>query len=172
MRVLAATSGSGSSHSHHHHHQIETTEKVTAKSSAVETAPSSTSELRSRAKSGTTKGEVSSEDTVETQKQASTSLKLSAYLNLFGDFSKCLIAIFRMRLIDHVLLYAAHNITDGLVSITRAYVDLTSVLSSCSRPWLRLSTPARNWVRSRRLQHSVMKFHTRSATISLLRLNS
>lgn len=90
MRVLSSTAGDGSSkgHSHHHHYagpQIEPSEKVQASSTAVEPVSSSDG-LRSRAK-----GEKAAEtaEVESTQKEASASLKLSAYLNLFGDFSEC-----------------------------------------------------------------------------------
>lgn len=93
MRVLAATSGTEGSHTHHHDHQIEKTEKVAATSTAVETSSSSSSQLRSRAKVGVQSDELVTGDPQNTQKEASASLKLSAYLNLFGDFSKCFSAL-------------------------------------------------------------------------------
>ncbi|KAI5454711.1 hypothetical protein NCC49_003599 [Naganishia albida] len=104
MRVLSSTSGDGSSkgHSHHHHHagpQIEPSKKVQASSTAVEPVSSSDG-LRSRAK-----GEKATEtaEVESTQKEASASLKLSAYLNLFGDFT--------------------HNITDGLAMAASFYAS-------------------------------------------------
>lgn len=98
MRVLAATSGGESSHhNHHHHHQVEATEKVEAKSSAIEKQQSSSSELRYRTNSGTETEQVVGGTAQDTQKQASASLKLSAYLNLFGDFSKWFHALLRVR---------------------------------------------------------------------------
>jgi zinc transporter 7 len=92
MRVLSAASGDGSSksHSHHHHHstpQIETAEKVAAASSAVEPVISSDG-LRSR---GKVQAETTAFEVDPTQKAANASLKLSAYLNLFGDFSESLL---------------------------------------------------------------------------------
>ncbi|KAJ9115613.1 hypothetical protein QFC20_000938 [Naganishia adeliensis] len=97
MRVLSATSNDGSSkgHSHHHHHsspQLESSEKFEATSTAVEPALSSDG-LRSR---GKVQGESAVVAVDQTQKAANASLKLSAYLNLFGDFT--------------------HNITDGLIA--------------------------------------------------------
>lgn len=98
MRVFAATSGGVSSHQHHHHHyQVEATDKVEAKSSAIEKEHGSSSELRSRAKSGTRTEQVVEGNAQDTQKQASASLKLSAYLNLFGDFSKWFMLCFGNR---------------------------------------------------------------------------
>ncbi|GHJ85711.1 hypothetical protein NliqN6_2113 [Naganishia liquefaciens] len=87
MRVLAATSGGEDSHHHHHHHQVEKTEKVEAKSSAIQTAPASSSNLRSRAQSSNEKARPVTDNIEKTEKEASHSLKLSAYLNLFGDFN-------------------------------------------------------------------------------------
>lgn len=97
MRVLSATSDKGSSkgHSHHHHHphpnpQNETSEESVSRSTAVE--PVSSSEgLRSRGKSSNglkESMEGKEEQEEHTQKEANASLKLSAYLNLFGDFSE------------------------------------------------------------------------------------
>jgi zinc transporter 7 len=89
MRVLSSTASDGSSkgHSHHHHHagpQIESSEKVEASSTAVESV-SSADGLRSRGKE---QGETAAVEVGNAQKEANASLKLSAYLNLFGDFSE------------------------------------------------------------------------------------
>lgn len=88
MRVLntdPASDGSSSSHSHHGHSHSHA---PVAKSSALEDKPKS--ELRKRTTGGNVVDEVAekSEEVVEKVKEISSSLRLSAYLNLFGDFSE------------------------------------------------------------------------------------
>lgn len=90
MRVL--NSGAGHSHSHSHTH-----EPSTATTTAL--APSSSGQLKQRK---------SPEDVVTSapavpQPKVNESLRLSAYLNLFGDFT--------------------HNITDGLSMAASFYVS-------------------------------------------------
>lgn len=97
MRVLNAQAGneSGHGHSHHHHHH----EKIEAKSTAVAV---SEAELRKRKVKGNNGIEAEIVTTTETEtKEVNPSLKLSAYLNLFGDFT--------------------HNITDGLAMAASFY---------------------------------------------------
>ncbi|WVQ71307.1 hypothetical protein IAR50_000834 [Cryptococcus sp. DSM 104548] len=97
MRVLSSSAGGGGhshSHSHNHGHSHAQPEASTANSSAV--APSA--ELRSRNTSTSEKPEQPEE---EEKEKVNPSLKLSAYLNLFGDFT--------------------HNITDGLAMAASFY---------------------------------------------------
>ena len=84
MRVLNSSDGEASAggHSHHHHHHHA---PVEAKSSAVETAGSSEG-LRQRNKEKTDDSVVPADE--HKPQEVSASLRLSAYLNLFGDFSK------------------------------------------------------------------------------------
>jgi zinc transporter 7 len=86
MRVLNSSpdgEASAGSHSHHHHHHHAPAE---AKSTAVETTVSSDG-LKQR-----TKEKASDDDVVtpaeDKKTEVSASLRLSAYLNLFGDFSE------------------------------------------------------------------------------------
>jgi zinc transporter 7 len=97
MRVLSAQAGgAGHSHSHSHSHS-HVHEDSTAKSSSIENTD--TSNIVSRSK---TIGEkVEPVTPVEPKKEVNPSLKLSAYLNLFGDFT--------------------HNITDGLAMAASFY---------------------------------------------------
>jgi zinc transporter 7 len=92
MRVLNATAGNGGgghSHSHGHGHSHGASSGV-AKSEG---------ELRKR-KGGDDK-EQEEEEVKEEKKEVNPSLRLSAYLNLFGDFT--------------------HNITDGLAMAASFY---------------------------------------------------
>jgi zinc transporter 7 len=111
MRVLAATSGGEDSHHHHHHHQVEKTEKVEAKSSAIQTAPASSSNLRSRAQSSNETARPVTDNIEKTKKEASHSLKLSAYLNLFGDFSMSINDLHSQRksILIHLVLPSASS---------------------------------------------------------------
>jgi len=98
MRVLSAQAGGeGHSHSHSHSHS-HTPAQVdsTAKSSSIETTD--TSNIVSRSKGS---GEKVEKVTQVEAKEVNPSLKLSAYLNLFGDFT--------------------HNITDGLAMAASFY---------------------------------------------------
>jgi zinc transporter 7 len=91
MRVLSSQAGGeGHSHSHSHSHSHVTTAKTTS----IETTD--TSSLKSR--------KVKEElvvPVIEEKQEINPSLKLSAYLNLFGDFT--------------------HNITDGLAMAASFY---------------------------------------------------
>ena len=92
MRVLSSQAGGeGHSHSHSHSHSHVTTAKTTS----IETTDTST--LKSRK----TTGEKASPVVIEEKQEINPSLKLSAYLNLFGDFT--------------------HNITDGLAMAASFY---------------------------------------------------
>lgn len=74
---------------------------------------SSADGLRSR---GKVQGENATVEVGNAQKEANASLKLSAYLNLFGDFSESLIGTLTVvPADDEYFNCAAHNITDGLV---------------------------------------------------------
>ncbi|KAJ9101926.1 hypothetical protein QFC19_005007 [Naganishia cerealis] len=92
MRVLSAGSGENlnKGHSHHHHNHPNTASEYRpeeATSTAVE--PTSSKEgLRSRGKTVETENEVSQVVVSKSQPTGGASLKLSAYLNLFGDFSE------------------------------------------------------------------------------------
>lgn len=91
MRVLSAQAGGeGHSHSHSHSHS-----PPTAKSTAIETSDASGLKARTKGEKATTTPEV------EVKPEVNPSLKLSAYLNLFGDFT--------------------HNITDGLAMAASFY---------------------------------------------------
>lgn len=87
MRVLNSSpdgeaSAGGHSHHHHHHHHAP----AEAKSTAVETTVSSDG-LKQRTKEKASDDDVVAQ--VEDKKtEVSASLRLSAYLNLFGDFSE------------------------------------------------------------------------------------
>lgn len=96
MRVLSAQAGDeGHSHSHSHSHSHA---PVAAKSTSVDES-SDKSGLRSRAKGEPDATAV--ETTDKKSAEVNRSLKLSAYLNLFGDFT--------------------HNITDGLAMAASFY---------------------------------------------------
>jgi zinc transporter 7 len=86
MRVLNSSpdgEASAGGHSHHHHHHHAPAE---AKSTAVETSVSSEG-LKQRTKEKASDNDVIAQ--VENKKtEVSASLRLSAYLNLFGDFSE------------------------------------------------------------------------------------
>jgi zinc transporter 7 len=95
MRVLSAQAGGeghsqAHSHSHSHSHSAPT-----AKSSAIETSDASGLKGRTKKEKATAAPEV------EIKPEVNPSLKLSAYLNLFGDFT--------------------HNITDGLAMAASFY---------------------------------------------------
>lgn len=97
MRVLSAQTGDeGHSHGHSHSHSHS---PVAAKSSAVEGTPDA-SGLRSRSKNEAAGSSTATDDKVAAP-EVNPSLKLSAYLNLFGDFT--------------------HNITDGLAMAASFY---------------------------------------------------
>ncbi|TYJ55737.1 hypothetical protein B9479_003513 [Cryptococcus floricola] len=99
MRVLSSSAGGGGhshSHSHNHSHSHAQPEGSTATSSAI--APSA--ELRSR-NTSTSEKPAQPETAEDDKEQVNPSLKLSAYLNLFGDFT--------------------HNITDGLAMAASFY---------------------------------------------------
>ncbi|ODO07610.1 solute carrier family 39 (zinc transporter), member 7 [Cryptococcus wingfieldii CBS 7118] len=99
MRVLSSSAGGGGhshSHSHNHGHTHAQPEESTATSSAI--APSA--ELRSR-NTSTSKEPAQPETAEDDKEKVNPSLKLSAYLNLFGDFT--------------------HNITDGLAMAASFY---------------------------------------------------
>ncbi|KAK4684750.1 hypothetical protein P7C73_g5416, partial [Tremellales sp. Uapishka_1] len=92
MRVLSSSAGgSGHSHSHSHAHSHEST--------ATTTALPPTTELTSRKSKPESEAEPAPPPTKA--KEVNASLKLSAYLNLFGDFT--------------------HNITDGLAMAASFY---------------------------------------------------
>lgn len=95
MRVLNAQAGNeGHSHSHHGHNHGPA--KVEGSSTAISKTEG---ELRKRNVKGGEEIEVVVE--TEKEKEVNPSLKLSAYLNLFGDFT--------------------HNITDGLAMAASFY---------------------------------------------------
>lgn len=93
MRVLSSQAG-GEGHSHSHTHSHSHSPVIVAKSTSIETTD--TSALKSRK----VKEEIVTPVIVEKQ-EINPSLKLSAYLNLFGDFT--------------------HNITDGLAMAASFY---------------------------------------------------
>jgi zinc transporter 7 len=93
MRVLSSQAG-GEGHSHSHSHSHSQSPVIVAKSTSIETTD--TSSLKSRK----VKEEIVTPVIVEKQ-EINPSLKLSAYLNLFGDFT--------------------HNITDGLAMAASFY---------------------------------------------------
>lgn len=100
MRVLSAQAGDeghGHSHSHSHSHSHGPS---SGKSTAVDEG-SEKSGLKSRAKGDTTTTASTREKKSVTVPEINPSLKLSAYLNLFGDFT--------------------HNITDGLAMAASFY---------------------------------------------------
>lgn len=97
MRVLNAQAGDeGHAHPHSHSHS-HSHGSSTAKSTSVDDA-SDKSGLRSRTKDETS---VSPPESKKMDHEVNPSLKLSAYLNLFGDFT--------------------HNITDGLAMAASFY---------------------------------------------------
>lgn len=87
MRVLNSSpedsSAGGHSHGHHHHHSAPV--QAEAKSTAIDTSSSSEG-LRQRNKEKT--DDVVGPIEEKKEKEVSASLRLSAYLNLFGDFSE------------------------------------------------------------------------------------
>lgn len=100
LRVLGSDEDSGG-HSHHHHHhshsQTEDSQNKVLQASGADTRPSD-SGLKSRNNEKTTGSEPSQ---TSVSKQTTSPSKLSAYLNLFGDF--------------------VHNITDGLAMAASFY---------------------------------------------------
>jgi hypothetical protein len=169
MRVLSATSGDGSSkgHSHHHHHpspQIEST-KVEVISTAV--GPVSSSEgLRSRGKAqgevAGVEGEAAEVEVGQTQKAANASLKLSAYLNLFGDFSECFAERYQVLQLTKLVRYplsSQHYRWSCKPTVISAY--WLRLLTFPSRLWLRRSMPVHSSVQFRPLRRSVMRFRMR-----------
>lgn len=87
LRVLGSDEDSGGhSHHHHHHHQshsqTEDSQNKVLQASGADTRPSD-SGLKSRS-SGKPTGSEPSQTSVP--KQTTSPSKLSAYLNLFGDF--------------------------------------------------------------------------------------
>jgi hypothetical protein len=114
MRVLSYSEGDdshGHGHGHHHHHH--------GPSEAISTSVNvsgNTEGLKQRIKEKV-EGDAAVKPAIQKSegKEVSASLRLSAYLNLFGDFSKysqSLSPTFQSMLI---LCLLAHNITDGLV---------------------------------------------------------
>ena len=85
LRVLGSDEDSGG-HSHHHHHhshsQTEDSQNKVLQASGADTRPSD-SGLKSRNNEKTTGSEPSQ---TSVSKQTTSPSKLSAYLNLFGDF--------------------------------------------------------------------------------------
>lgn len=103
MRVLSSAGGEGSHH-HSHSHNHSHTHVSSGRSSSIETEKEN--ELRQRktpvADSASADSQAASASQVEKAvKETNPSLKLSAYLNLFGDFT--------------------HNITDGLAMAASFY---------------------------------------------------
>jgi hypothetical protein len=157
MRVLNASDESGSSghsHSHSHHHA-----PVEAVSSALDNKSVTSEGLRQRKEKS--EGVVNA---VEEKKgtEVSASLRLSAYLNLFGDFSKrnpptqvhqiltCLPPISPQH----------HRRTGKSHSLERPRTSIYE-LSASLRLWRHPFTQAPNLVRSRPLRLSVMRSLTR-----------
>ncbi|KAK7203354.1 Zinc/iron permease [Myxozyma melibiosi] len=97
MRIFGGEGGHD--HSHSHSHEVE--EKESASSSAVEDAP--VRNLRSRSKAEKEPTESKEVAKKPQEDEISTSVKLSAYLNLIADFS--------------------HNITDGLAIAASFYIS-------------------------------------------------
>jgi len=114
MRVLNASDEPGSgghshSHSHHHHAPVE------AASSALDIKSANSEGLRQRKEKSE---EVVTVVEEKKGKEVSASLRLSAYLNLFGDFSKHRSFMQVVSESDLTCPSLAHNITDGLVSLS------------------------------------------------------
>lgn len=104
MRVLSSSAGREGSHHHSHSHSHSHTHVSSGRSSSIETEKEN--ELRQRktpvidSASADSKAASASQDE-KAVKETNPSLKLSAYLNLFGDFT--------------------HNITDGLAMAASFY---------------------------------------------------
>ena len=119
MRVLSASAGDGHGHGHSHIQPLQVSEgNAEGKSTALST---SDEELRSR-KSPSTDISISKElaeplkEVPEGGAGVNPSLRLSAYLNLFGDFT--------------------HNITDGLAMAANFYTSpalgaVTTIATFC-----------------------------------------
>jgi zinc transporter 7 len=114
MRVLSSKSGDQSSKGHSHHHGSVTNERKEETGASTGVEALSAEGLRHR------KNAVEVPDATAVANalpSGSASLKLSAYLNLFGDFSEfgcskfCIPCLIKTTSISVV----AHNITDGLV---------------------------------------------------------
>lgn len=97
MRVLSAQAGGEGGHSHSHSHS-HSHGPSSGSSSAIDTG-SEKSGLKSRSKDDTKATDATKQ--VAPVAEINPSLKLSAYLNLFGDFT--------------------HNITDGLAMAASFY---------------------------------------------------
>ena len=97
-----ATGGEG--HSHDHGHEAPNSEKNTTGTSSSAMPGPQRDSLKSR-KQANTELQATSPDSYPTPAQASTSIRLSAYLNLLADFT--------------------HNITDGLALSSSFYASPT-----------------------------------------------
>ncbi|KZT73638.1 Zinc/iron permease [Daedalea quercina L-15889] len=98
LRVLGSEDGHDTGHSHSHSHGEATAAKEESKASGA-AKNSAANELRAR---GATSGDAAAQaEDHETEKPGKQPSKLSAYLNLFGDF--------------------VHNITDGLAMAASFY---------------------------------------------------
>ena len=163
MRVLNASDESGSgghshSHSHHHHAPVE------AVSSALDNKSSSSEGLRQR-KEKSEELEVAVDE--KKGKEVSASLRLSAYLNLFGDFSKRNLFI-QDLFIQHgsdpdLLVFFSpqyHGRTSRFQLLDRLETN-TYELPILLRLWRRPFTQVLSLVQSRPLQLSVTKSLTR-----------
>ena len=158
MRVLNASDESGSgghshSHSHHHHAPVE------AVSSALDNKSSSSEGLRQRKE----KSEEVEVAVVEKKgKEVSASLRLSAYLNLFGDFSKRNLFIQFGSDPDLLVFFSPqyHGRTSRFQWLDRLKTN-TYELPILLRLWRRPFTQVLSLVQSRPLQLSVTKSLTR-----------
>ncbi|KAI0661589.1 Zinc/iron permease [Cubamyces menziesii] len=103
LRVLGGgEDGAGHSHSHSHSHNSESVAAQTNGHSTAVSAAGSTNGLKSRGSDKTGSHETNGNAVAETsEKPVAQTSKLSAYLNLFGDF--------------------VHNITDGLAMAASFY---------------------------------------------------
>ncbi|KIR36778.1 solute carrier family 39 (zinc transporter), member 7 [Cryptococcus deuterogattii 99/473] len=104
MRVLSSSAGGEGNHHHSHSHSHSHTHVSSGRSSSIETEKEN--ELRQRKTPITDSASADSKAVSASQdekavKETNPSLKLSAYLNLFGDFT--------------------HNITDGLAMAASFY---------------------------------------------------
>ncbi|KAK1927733.1 Zinc/iron permease [Papiliotrema laurentii] len=100
MRVLSASAGGEDSHSHGHGHSHGHSHATSTATSTAVSPSAGSGELRARKSAGET-DEKSTSSPSSSKPEVNPSLRLSAYLNLFGDFT--------------------HNITDGLAMAASFY---------------------------------------------------
>lgn len=166
LRVLSGDEeDSNHSHSHSHSHSIGPPKASEASSvtSAVETS-SSKAGLKQRRDDGSRTNENDS----EVEKQPGGPSKLSAYLNLFGDFVHNMYALLRSahKMIRHADLELVLSVPMALRTFqNRPTSGRLMYLCLFFSGWQLLSTPHLRLVQRRLLHASRTKFRMKSQTI-------